>query len=446
MDREVEQVLLNVRGMAGGIVGTALMSAHLSFRAMTFLMRLAKKGLVAVGAAERLGTFIKATDGKYTVYNIPMTGERVGKIRQLNRLELELEKTKNPITKRSLRKQIKNIQKSIPELGQLEKLGVGYCVLPKLNGSDQTIQVAIAKKDDQPFKTWFLNHLTTHLSGGEKEIGDIQVMTEGNYTILNLPFEGNQLAEALEDFDKLGINYACLSDLNAGDGNSQVIVPNADQDKVEAWFKIWKESRLHKGEEPGEMYEMDPESYMNTGYMKELVYIETSDQKYREADAEFEEKAEMVPWTAPLGQMDSEQCIHYIQDNNYVMVHLGREVQTESDWMAGIADQMRKEGYFLVRIPGTHGEGQEILIIPTEQVFHDRDGFVAFFSKSQKVMVADTDGNVTQKESREIVVLYGRMEQAREKLEELKQTAIVTTTVKEVAKQCPAVTPKLPKL
>ena len=135
-----------------------------------------------------------------------------------------------------------------------------HCVLPKLNGSERTIQIAVSADSEPLFKNWFINHLTSELSGGEKELEDIKNFTEGNYSIFNVPFEGEELKEVLPDFDTLGINYAVLPDLKVGDNNSQLVIPNTDRNKLEMWFKMWKEKQLRNGEQPGEMYEMDENS------------------------------------------------------------------------------------------------------------------------------------------------------------------------------------------
>lgn len=99
----------------------------------------------------------------------------------------------------------------------------------------------------------------------------------------------------LPDFDTLGINYAVLPDLKVGDNNSQLVIPNTDRNKLEMWFKMWKEKQLRNGEQPGEMYEMDENSYMNTGTLGEEEYIGAADPKFQEANMQFEQNEKEIP-------------------------------------------------------------------------------------------------------------------------------------------------------
>ena len=133
-------------------------------------MRMAKKGLAASGLVDAFKNFNQKTSGEFTVYNIPLSEEKAQKMNKLNKLSLELDTEKNPIKAASLRNDIKKLEKEIPEIAQLKMLGIDYCVLPKLNGSNQTIQVGVANVDDQKFKNWYLNHLTTELQGGQKNL------------------------------------------------------------------------------------------------------------------------------------------------------------------------------------------------------------------------------------------------------------------------------------
>lgn len=197
-DREVDKILMNVRGTTGGIITASILSARITLAVLVFLMRMAKKGLVAAGFADNFKEFMKQTEGNFTVYNIPLTADKAEKMVRLNELELALEEEKNPLKKRNLQMEIKNLQKELPELEQIKKLGIKSCVLPKLNGSTQTIQIAIAKESDQMFKNWFLNHLSFSLGGGERQLEDIKVFTEGNYSIFNLPFEGGRVRNCMQ--------------------------------------------------------------------------------------------------------------------------------------------------------------------------------------------------------------------------------------------------------
>lgn len=430
-DREINQVLMNVKGTSENVISVSLISARAAFRLLVFLMRLAKKGLVAAGISDGFKDFARRTGGNYTVYNVPLSAGKAERLKQIHALELKLQNTKSPAQKTALRNEIRKLYKEIPELAQLKKLQIDHCVLPKLNGPDQTIQVAIAKKSDQPFKNWYLNHLTEGLSGGKKGMEEMKAFTEGNYTIFNLPFEGNEMRLALSDFDILGMNYAELPDLKVGDGNSQVAVPNADRGKLETWFNMWKDKQLREGKEPGEMYAMDQESYMETSRMEEGEYVAASEPQYKEADAQFEEQARKVPWKTGLQKENSEEYIRYMKDDNYEKITINDEMLVDKMHVSSKAAEMRANGYFISRMPGTYGERQQTLILPKNQVFVTDDGktYLAFLPKNQPVMIANAQGNIRSESFGNVYEKYEKVTRGFKKVAEIKEGIPLTKDV-----------------
>lgn len=425
-DREVDKILMNVRGTTGGIITASILSARITFKVLVFLLRMAKKGLIATGFADGFKEFTKQTEGNFSVYNIPLTADKAEKMVQLNELEIALENEKNPLKKRSLQMEIKNLQKELPELEQLNKLGINCCVLPKLNGSTQTIQIAVAKESDQMFKNWFLNHLTSSLTGGERQLEDIKVFTEGNYSIFNLPFEGEEFEAACKDFDILGMNYSVLPDLKIGDNNSQIVVPNADRSKLEMWFKMWKEKKVGEGSEPGEMYTMEQESYLNTATMSQYDYATQTDEKYRAANEEFEKQEKELPWTASLAKENSEEFVRYESNPEYEKITINKE--TLVDNMAQSqkeAQQMLNEGYFISRVPGTYGENQETLILPAECVFKtdEEKTFVAFIPKNKTTKVVAAGGKVEERSFASVYKPYDQVKRGFKMVEDIQKKA-----------------------
>lgn len=115
-DREVDSVLMNVNRTADGVVRLMAFSSRMSFKMLTFLMRLAKQGMVAAGMADSLKAFTEKTGGAYTVYNVPLSDEKAVTLEKISKLQLNLQNEKNPILKRKIQNEIKNLEKSIPEL------------------------------------------------------------------------------------------------------------------------------------------------------------------------------------------------------------------------------------------------------------------------------------------------------------------------------------------
>lgn len=446
-DREMDQVLMNINKTAGGMVSAALFSVNMSFKLLQFLLRLAKKGMVASGLADSFKDFTVKTEGEFSVYNIPLNQERVKLVEQMNHLQLDLQNEKNPIKAASMRNEIKKIEQEIPEIKQLNDLGIQYCMLPKLNGSDQTIQIAIARKDDQMFKNWFLNHLTTGLTGGEKNLEAIKVFTEGNYTILNMPFEEmEELGEMLSDFNSIGVNYSILPDLNVGDGYTQLAVPNADRDKVEMWFKMWKDKQLAAGLDVKEMYSLDENSYTSMAAVTGEEYISSSDQKYQAVNDAFEAQSKEVDINAKIGKENSAEYVRLMSDQNYSSI--GIDKGTLLNVPADLAQEMDRKGYFVSRIPGTYGNDQQNIIIPKDKVFEVNNGksYLAFLDKREDVMVATQRGEIFKTSCGAARGVYDRVQKNSDKIQYIKKEdgVEVAHTIEKVKNQ--AVKPKAPKL
>lgn len=425
-DREFEQVLMNVRNTSGGISSAIMLSARMSMLLVVFIMRMVKKGLIAASYADNIKSFAQMTEGKYQIYNIPLSEDRAQYMMRLNEIELHLQQEKNPIKRRTLEKEKKKLKEKLPEIEQLKKLDVKHCVLPKLNGSERTIQIAVSADSEPLFKGWFINHLTSELSGGEKELEDIKNFTEGNYSIFNVPFEGEELKEVFPDFDTLGINYAVLPDLKVGDNNSQLVIPNTDRNKLEMWFKMWKEKQLRNGEQPGEIYEMDENSYMNTGTLGEEEYIGAADPKFQEANMQFEQNEKEIPGIPAIGKENSEEFIRLSQDNNYKKITINNDTLVENVVLSEREKVLSKQGFFISRIPGTYGEKQMTLILPKSQVFKTDEGktFIAFIPKNKGSMVASAKGEVKELSFDDVMNAYDPVKRGFRKVEEMMKPEI----------------------
>ncbi len=453
LDREVDSVLMNISKTSGGVVSALLFSATMSFKLVTFLMRMAKKGLVASGFTDAFKSFNDKTAGEYTVYNIPLTKDKAIKMDKLNELNLELENEKNPIKAAEIRNEIKSVQNEIPEIAQLKQLEIEHCVLPKLNGSNHTIQVAINNVHDQRFKNWYLNHLTTGLSGGKTNLESIKVFTEGNYTILNMPFEEKEELKAMfKDFDKMKVNYAKCPDLSVGDGYTQIAIPNADRNLVETWFNLWKNKQIVEGKEVNkEMYALDENSYMATGELSPEEYINNADEVYKEVNAEFEKASEKIPWTTKMKHENSPEFVKFIQDQNYekITINHNKLSQMDTSNIKFLLENAEKRGMFVTRIPYTWGDKQEILILPRNQVFTtDEDKtYVAFLDKRKDQMHIDANGTVVKKSFDDTYKQYEKVKRGFKEVDKLRQGKSlepVKNVVKDaVSKSVPSIVPKV---
>lgn len=423
-DRNIDSILMNINRSSAGIIGAITFSSRMTFKLVMFMLRLGHKGAVGLGLADDFKAFVKDTKGEFTVYNIPLTQEKTDTVLKIQSLQKQVDIASNPIKKAELRQEIKSLERMIPELEQIKGLGIKYCTMPKLNGSSQTFQIAVSKKHDQVFKTWFLNHLTSELRGGEKNLEDIKVFTEGNYSIFNMPFEGKEMEPMLSDFKTLGVNYSVMPDLKIGDGYTQVVIPNTDRSRLEAWFKLWQEQQLATGGEVKEMYEINSESYMNTAEMSQDEYITSADKQYQDINKEFEEKAISVPYSDQLQKENSPEYVKYLQDNNYEKISINKETLVENLTVSQKVNEMKKDGWFASRIPGTYGENQQTLLVPMGRVFEADDGktYVAFIKKSMGGFIADSKGNVNRVAIADVMKPYEKVTRAFEKVKSMDAT------------------------
>lgn len=418
--REVDSVLMNVKQTTESIAYAMTFSAKMSYKLVTFMLRLAKKGLLATGVADRFQDFHTKTGGDYTTYNVPLSDEKASIVKKMNKIELDLETEKNPIKKIELRKQMETLAKEIPELAQLKKLGISHCMLPKLNGSDNTIQIAVAKQSDQHFKNWFLNHLTTEMNGGQKSLEVMKVFTEGNYSVLNMPFEiAEELGIMMSDFETLGINYSVLPDLNVGDGYTQIAIPNADRTLVEQWFKMWKEKVLLEGKEVKDMYAVNEDAYVSSSELSADAVIQKSDEKYQTVQAEFEAVSTPVPWEAKLSNDKSREFVKLMQDSNYEKITINIDSLKENHEGNAITERFEKEfGCFSSRIPGTYGDKEQTLVIPNENVFATDDDktVIAFLDKRKDYHIITQKGDISKLNAIEIAKKYDIVERGFSKV------------------------------
>ena len=420
-DREFDQVMYNIQRQGGSIVSLLLFTAKMQMQMYVFLARMVKKAFVSSGVLGRYETFLQKTGGKYNIYNIPIPEMHKDRVMRLQALEEMLDKEKNPMKARELRKKMEAIKKEVPELAQLEKLGITHYVLPKLNGGENTLQVAIGKDDIPNFKVWYMNHINDTLSGGAVSLEELKTFTEGNYSIFNMPFEGDEVKKMLHDFDVLGINYTLLPDLNVGDGYTQIAVANKDQASMDGWFKLWKDGQLASGAEPGDYQKISEEAYMETSAIDTEDYIAGTDQKYQDANREFEESPEAVTADMPEPRdqiTDSSQDPRYQELDSspeYQKITINKETLVDGH----TADKtLRKTsenyGMFLSRIPGS----QDTLILPKARIFLTDGGktYVGFLAKNEMTMVGHPDGKISRLPFKDVYAPYDIVNRGMDKV------------------------------
>ncbi len=423
-----DQVLMNIKSYGGSMSHLLIQSGVVSVRLMIYLLRMARKRLLSYKFGTDYMNFLEKTKGSFTVYNIPLSEEHAlmlkDRLDQVYKLEEQLVTTKNPIKKASLQKRIDGIRQEMPEIEQLKKLNIDLCVLPKINGHSNAMQVAIANKDGEIFKNWYVNHVSAHMGGGLKSMKELEVMTESNYSIQNLSIEGNLLEEAFADFKTLNINYSILPDLKIGDGQTQIAVANMDLKKLTAWYKMFQEKLLHEGVNVADMKEISPEGYVNTGSVDiDKDYIQCADKVYQDADLEYTKSAQDIFVASAVKADNAEEFFNLSNNISYEKVTINKETLVDVI-DKDIFESLSEKGYFISKVPGTFGKEEMNMIIPNEHVFKTDQGqtYIAFLSRTESVPVYNVaEKKIERWDGKKLADRYDTVNRGLKKLERIKE-------------------------
>lgn len=202
------------------------------------------------GEVENFEKFLKATEGKYKILNVP---------------------TENP-------EEIARMK------SDLDKLHIGYTVLPDLNVGDGQIQVAYAIEDMDKIESWYRSFCLDHLqSGGEKSYRDLVNLTDGQISIVNIPWPDTDAAvERTEDSvqqtkevlkgENTDFSKGVLPELNKKEKNIPVIVPSYRTEDMKEWYRNYSNSQE-------ELQVQSINEYLGAGMLDEYTYVETADRK-----------------------------------------------------------------------------------------------------------------------------------------------------------------------
>ena len=345
---------------------------------ITALARMVKERKIKKGDFKSVTEFLRAADGRYSITNVPVipAGENA---------VMDVSGHGGIVTDVDIKK-------------ELDRMGIKYVVLPDLDKADGFLQIAVYDGDKEVFDAWMERYLVERMSGGEKTFQDLQNLTNGRTSIISIPAEGREEMIA-EDFRTLGINYSFLPDLNVGDGEIQVVVANADVQKVEHWFQLYKGDRMASGEEVEDMRTVSMEQYTKTGEMTEEQYVDTMDEELSKANEKYEGR---TPGAVENRVRESEKRVRSMDDAtyekfhanpDYVEISINHETLVEKSHY-GQTEREREAGLFTSRVPSTWGKEELTLVVPQEQVFLADGGqtYVAFLKKDENALVMGNGG------------------------------------------------------
>lgn len=409
MSYEEEKTLINVRSAGQTMSALLFFDARMMLLLYTFLKRMHQEGILKGGEVEKFEKFMKATEGKFDLMNVPA--------------ELQADMKK-----------------------ELDELKIRYHILPQVNEKNEMCQIAVFTEDKQKFAAWYTNRIEEQLQkGGEKTTEELNRLTDRNTSIVSIPCKDTE-PEAIEklkaDFNSLEINYAKLPDLNVGDGTTQFLVADADLKKVEHWFTLYKDDLLAKGEEVGEMTTITSEQYVNTGELTAKEYIAGADEKLQALNEKYEgkEKGQLEQFLnngrAEIRGMDNEVYNKLHNDPTYREITINKETLVDNCSYEAAPGSSSAEFFFASRVPGTYGETEKTLILPKEQVFRTDNGksYVAFLKKNEKPLTIEKNGRPTRSEMRltgeELGKSYDKVERKIAKAENLSKEAPIQQAAK----------------
>ena len=363
MQREVEETLVSITRGLKYMDPVFKLTAMGAIMLIQFIARMIKEGKMKETVYTDFSKFIKQTDGKYDIINVPSAdGEELGK--------------------------------------ELEQLGIRHMVMPDINESDGLIQVAVYQPDKDKFAAWNTRHIISFMQGGNKELRDLQNVTNNRTSIITLPFEG-ELPQIEADFQSLKINYSILPDLYVGDGQLQMVVANADMDRVRQWYQWKKQDLLSEGKDIPEFSTITLDQYQETGNVTEEEYVQNASPEYQQANAKYEGK-EKGTLEQNVEQVDktvkNEHVIafeHYSLDPSYVPISIDKATLIEKSSYPNL-EEFQEKGIFACRVPGTWNHDdkeEEILFVPIHQVFSSNDGenYYAFLKKDLPPVVINAN-------------------------------------------------------
>lgn len=360
MDQESERILYNIQNGTRMISMFLFADARMVLSLYQLFSRLYDQKLLKKSEILGFEKFVKLTKGKFDLMNIPG----------------------NPAA----------------FFQELKQAQIRYCVMPDLNKADGMVQVAVFSEDRQKFQALFERHINRELQGGQKGMKELCQLTDNQVSYISIPCEGAEEA-IMEDLDALKVNYAILPDLHIADGDIQLMVANADLNKVEQWFEQYKDKIVDV--DPNRYQVLSKEEYLREAALSEEQYFQSADPEIQTKLKQYDrKKVDTKLQEAVVRGIVSEESPEFLklkQDPDYEMIWIDKKVMVDKN---PVAKEMMRQypEQFVSRIPGTWGRKEELLVLPAENVFLANSGktYLAFIKKAEKPLVLNAYGKIVQ--------------------------------------------------
>ena len=142
--------------------------------------------------------------------------------------------------------------------------GLGKAIRFSAKGAEKGVQIAQVKALQHRMKL----HYASEGTHNTMKLSDLEKMTGGRYTILNIPVEDEKELIAFYDrLKKLKVSFSELPDLNLGDGYTQIAYNPDDVESVRLVIDYYKKKFRQ------EVKEMDLDEYFGTASPGGLEYL-----------------------------------------------------------------------------------------------------------------------------------------------------------------------------
>lgn len=330
-----------------------------------FLTRLKEQKILSGGEVDNFATFLKATKGDYNISRVPLkaegeVSEDIGKLKQA-----------------------------------MDAAGVRYCMLPDFTGTqgEKSCYIAVYEKDQQKFGEVFMNHVKSALTGGSKNIDDLKNFTDGRTTVFSIPDETTAPME--KAMEKFRINYSMIT-ADITPHHTQYLVPNSQLSRLQFVYKTLQEDMKRDGKIVGDSRVFkDSSEFADKARMTNEEYVKKQMEDPAVSEAMEPLSHEISPDEAELkaemnkpGDSDTLACGQYFKNGNFIPLSIDDSSLVHDPKDRTLFDvQMKNPELFACRIPGTYGKGEEILLIPPEQVFKvdeaQRPRYIAFIRRDE---------------------------------------------------------------
>ena len=142
--------------------------------------------------------------------------------------------------------------------------GLGKAIRFSAKGAEKGVQIAQVKALQHRMKL----HYASEGTHNTMKLSDLEKMTGGRYTILNIPLEDEkELISFYDRLKKLKVSFSELPDLNLGDGYTQIAYNPDDVESVRLVIDYYKKKFRQEAKE------MDLDEYFGTASPGGLEYL-----------------------------------------------------------------------------------------------------------------------------------------------------------------------------